>query len=100
MARIDNIRPQNRHRDRFDGCATVPGYARGDGETLAFDLLLHRDQSIEQCLRSWRAAGNINIDGDIFIDPAYDVIAFLKWPPTGSARTHRQHILGFWHLVV
>ena len=67
---------------------------------LAVDLLLQRDESVHQRLRTRRAAGNMHVHGNIAINSLQHVVTLLEWPAGDGARAHRDHIPGLGHLVV
>src|SRR5260221_1580201 len=100
MARVDDVWPQDRHRDRFVRPAAIPGCTRPDTQALLLDLLLHGDNPVQKRLWSGWAAGDVYIDGDILIDPADNIVAFLERPTAGGASAHRQDVFRFRHLVI
>src|SRR2546423_9013868 len=70
------------------------------GEFLAVDLALQFHKRVEQRFWPRRAAGNVNIDRNVTIDPFQHVVTLLERPAGNRASAHRDHVLRVRHLVV
>src|SRR5437764_3085728 len=66
--------------------------------SVNFSLQFHK--SVQKRLWSWRTSWDVNIHGDITVDPFQDVITLLEWTTGNRARPHRDHVFRVGHLVV
>jgi hypothetical protein len=66
---------------------------------LAFYLLLNLEESFEEGFWSWRAAGNVDIDGKNFVHAFDDRVAELEEAAAIGAGPHGDDIAGLRHLV-
>src|SRR5438067_249922 len=70
------------------------------GEFLSVDLALQFHESMQECLRPRRTSGNVNVHGNVPIDPFQHVVSLFERPTGNRAGPHRDHILRVGHLVV
>ena len=95
--KIDQVGPE--HRDWYVtlDLVAIPRELR---DPLAVDLLLEGDEPIQEGLGGRRAAGDVDVDGEVFVDPGDDVVPLLERASTGGAGTHAHHVFRLGHLVV
>ncbi len=98
LAGIDDVRPQNRHRD--SGHRLILAIPRHGKNRLRLNFLLQGNDAVEQGLGCGRAARHVHIHRDVFIDAGDHVVAFFKRAAAAGAGTHADDIFGFGHLVV
>ena len=55
---------------------------------------------VDQGLGARRAAGNVDVDGDVAVDALEDVVALLERAAGDGAGAHGDDVLGLGHLVV
>src|SRR3954447_24876790 len=67
---------------------------------FVLDALLQQHDAFEQRLGPRRAAGYVDVDGDDLVDALGDGVAVPVWAAAVGARTHRDDVLGVWHLLV
>src|SRR5579885_3668294 len=70
-----------------------------DAQTLLENLLTQFENTFDELLRAWRAAGNIDIDGNDSIHALYGVVTIEKLAAGIGALAHAQHPLGIRHLL-
>src|SRR5579859_2191013 len=66
---------------------------------FAFDLLLDLEKPLEQSLGPWRAAGDVDVDGDDLVDPFAHRVRVLKEAAAVRAASHRDDVPRLAHLV-
>ncbi len=98
-AHIDQVRSEDGHRHIIAVLLflVVPADCL-DG--FLVDLLLQFDHACDQSLRGGRAAGDVHINGQKFINARDHVITFLERSAARSAGAHRHNIFWLRHLVV
>src|SRR5690554_1143513 len=70
------------------------------GHVLVRDPLLEQNDALEEGFGSRRTAGDVDVDGDDLVDALGHRVAVPVRAATVGAATHRDHVLGFGHLVV
>src|SRR5579864_7728820 len=70
-----------------------------EAAALGVNLLLQLQNAVEQCFRTWRAARNVNVDGNHLVDSLHDRV-IVEHAARGGARSHRDHPFRFRHLFV
>ena len=66
---------------------------------IVLHLLLKLDYGVQDCLRGWRTSGNIDINGNDFVDALHHVIGAIKSSASG-ARAHRDDPFRLGHLII
>src|ERR1035441_1732458 len=75
--------------DKLTGLAGVQMAGPGlPGELLFVDLLLQHHERVDQGLGSRRAAGDVDVDRDVTVDPFQDVVALFEWTSGDGASSH------------
>ena len=69
-------------------------------EALQAHLALQLHQSVEHRLGTGRAARDVDVDGQDFVDALDHVVGLLEGSAADGAAPHGNHILGVGHLVV
>ena len=77
----------------------LPGMPFVGESRVGLDLLLQFDDGVENGFGNRRAAGNIDIHGNDFVDALHDVIGAIE-SAAGGARAHRDDPSGLGHLIV
>src|SRR6185436_9416665 len=67
---------------------------------LLVNFFLQLDETRDQSLRGGGAAGNVDVDGQEFIDARDNVVALFEGSTSRGAGAHRHHIFRLRHLVV
>src|SRR5450755_80424 len=69
-----------------------------DRATLFLNLFLQQSDGVNQLLRPRRATRNVDVDGDHLIYTLHQSV-IVEHPTRRRAGSHRDHPLGFWHLL-
>src|SRR5207237_10544675 len=71
----------------------------GVEQRLAFDLLVEEKNTVQQSFRTWRAAGDVDVDRHDRVDALHHRVV-VENTAGRSAGAHRDHPLGLRHLIV
>src|ERR671912_838449 len=67
---------------------------------FAHDLVLDPEQSFCKRFRPWRAARNVDVDGDDLVDAFTNRVGQLKKSTTAGAASHCNDVFGIRHLII
>ena len=80
--------------------STSPRY-QGDCEIRSPSIFFWSTiRPFRSALRGRRAAGDVDVDREVFVDPRDDVVPLLERAPAAGAGPHRDDVLRLGHLVV